>query len=93
MATEAEGQSLSELERQAERTRADLIHTVDELHDRVSPQVIKQEMRTYARGASQDLIHNWSGGRERTPCKPSPLRPGLPTRHGALSPIFPLPSF
>jgi hypothetical protein len=38
MATEAEGQSLSELERQAEHTRADLIHTVEALHNRVSPQ-------------------------------------------------------
>lgn len=44
MATDAEGQSLSELEREAEHTRADLIHTVDELHNRVSPQAIKQEM-------------------------------------------------
>jgi hypothetical protein len=37
MATQAEGRSLSEFEREAEHTRADLIHTVDELHNRVSP--------------------------------------------------------
>jgi hypothetical protein len=58
MATEAEGQSLSELERQAEHTRADLIHTVDALHNRVSPQTIKHEIRAYARETSQGLIHN-----------------------------------
>ena len=58
MATEADEQSLSHLERQAEHTRANLIHTVDELHNRVSPQAIKQEMRAYARDASQDLLHN-----------------------------------
>jgi len=58
MATEADERSLSHLERQAEHTRANLIHTVDELHNRVSPQAIKQEMRAYARDASQDLLHN-----------------------------------
>jgi Protein of unknown function (DUF3618) len=91
MPTEAEDQSLSELEREAERTRAGLIHTVDELHNRVSPQAIKQEMRSYAREASQDLIHNLpicSGGRKRIRYKPSPWRPGLPTPRGDFSPIF-----
>jgi ElaB/YqjD/DUF883 family membrane-anchored ribosome-binding protein len=58
MATEADEQSLSHLERQAEHTRANLIHTVDELHNRVSPQAIKQEIKAYARDASQDLLHN-----------------------------------
>lgn len=58
MAIEAKDRSLFELEREAERTRAGLINTVDELHNRVSPQAIKREMRSYAREASQDLIHN-----------------------------------
>ena len=77
MATEAEGQSLSELERQAERTRADLIHTVDELHDRVSPQAIKQEMRAYARGASQDLIHNLERRARENPLQTVAVAAGL----------------
>ena len=58
METEAEGQSLSELERQTENSRADLIHTVDQLHNRVSPRAIKEEMRVYAREAGQDFIHD-----------------------------------
>ena len=77
MATEAEGQSLSELERQAERTRADLIHTVDELHDRVSPQAIKQEMRAYAREASQDLIHNLERRARENPLQTVAVAAGL----------------
>jgi len=43
MATQAEEKSLSELEREAEHTRADLIHTVDELHNKVSPHAIKKK--------------------------------------------------
>ena len=77
MATEAEGQSLSELERQAERTRADLIQTVDELHDRVSPQAIKQQMRAYARGASQDLIHNLERRARENPLQTVAVAAGL----------------
>ena len=77
MATEAEGPSLSELERQAERTRADLIHTVDELHNRVSPQAIKQEMRAYAREASQDLIHNLERRARENPLQTVAVAAGL----------------
>ena len=55
MATQAEGKSLSELEREAEHTRADLIHTVDELHNRVSPHAIKEEMKAYARDTGNEL--------------------------------------
>ena len=77
MATEAEGQSLSELERQAERTRAGLIQTVDELHDRVSPQAIKQEMRAYARGASQDLMHNLERRARENPLQTVAVAAGL----------------
>jgi hypothetical protein len=58
MATEAQAKSLSELERETESTRADLVGTVDELHNRVSPQAIKEEVKAYAREASYDLIHN-----------------------------------
>jgi hypothetical protein len=58
MATQAEARSLSEIEREAEHTRADLIHTVDELHNRVSPQAIKEEMKAYVRDSGQDFIRN-----------------------------------
>ena len=57
MATHPEDRSLSELEREAEHTRADLIHTVDELHERVSPRAIKQEVKDYARETGYQFIH------------------------------------
>ena len=55
MSIQAEGTALSALEREAEHTRADLIHTVDELHSRVSPQAIKEEVKAYARETGSDL--------------------------------------
>jgi gas vesicle protein len=58
MPTQAEGTALSALEREAEHTRADLIHTVDELHSRVSPQAIKEEVKAYARETGSDLIQS-----------------------------------
>ena len=58
MATQAEGKSLSELEKEAEHTRAKLVHTIDELHSRVSPQAIKEEMKAYARDTGNELIHS-----------------------------------
>jgi hypothetical protein len=42
-------EALTELERQAEARRAGLVQTVDELHNRVSPQAIKADVRNYAR--------------------------------------------
>jgi Protein of unknown function (DUF3618) len=77
MATEADEQSLSQLERQAEHTRANLIHTVDELHNRVSPQAIKQEMKAYARDASQDLLHNLERRARENPLQTVAVAAGL----------------
>jgi hypothetical protein len=57
MATQAEGRSLSQLERETEHTRAGLIETVDELHNRVSPHAIKAEAKTYVRATGNELIH------------------------------------
>ena len=77
MATEADEQSLSHLERQAEHTRANLIHTVDELHNRVSPQAIKQEIKAYARDASQDLLHNLERRVRENPLQTVAIAAGL----------------
>jgi len=77
MATEGDERSLSQLERQAEHTRANLIHTVDELHNRVSPQAIKQEMRAYAQDASQDLLHNLERRARENPLQTVALAAGL----------------
>ncbi|MFO1132946.1 MAG: DUF3618 domain-containing protein [Hyphomicrobiales bacterium] len=41
--------SLSELERRSERTRAELAQTVDALHERVSPRALKADMKAYMR--------------------------------------------
>jgi hypothetical protein len=57
MATQAQGKSLSQLERETEHTRADLIHTVDELHNRVSPHAIKADVKAYAQATGNELIH------------------------------------
>ena len=77
MATEAEGQSLSELERQTENSRADLIHTVDQLHNRVSPRAIKEEMRLYAREAGQDFSHDLERRARENPLQTVAVAAGL----------------
>ena len=77
MAIEGKEQSISELEREAERTRAGLIQTVDELHNRVSPQAIKQEVKSYAREASQDLIHNIQRRAQENPLQTVAVAAGL----------------
>ena len=77
MATEAKEQSISELERETEQTRAGLIQTVDELHNRVSPRAIKQEMRSYAREAGQDLIHNLQRRAQENPLQTVAVAAGL----------------
>lgn len=48
MATSS-NESLSELERRSERTRAELAQTVDALHNRVSPSAIKADVKGYIR--------------------------------------------
>jgi hypothetical protein len=57
MESQAEGRSLSDMERETEHTRADLIHTVDELQSRVSPRAVKEEVKAYARDTGNELIH------------------------------------
>lgn len=42
-------ESLTELERRAETTRAELAQTVDALHSRVSPSALKADVRSYVR--------------------------------------------
>jgi ElaB/YqjD/DUF883 family membrane-anchored ribosome-binding protein len=77
MATEAQTKSLSELERETENTRADLVDTVDKLHNRVSPQAIKEEVKAYAREASYDLIHNLERRARENPLQAVAVAAGL----------------
>jgi Protein of unknown function (DUF3618) len=77
MATHAEARSLSEFEREAEDTRADLIHTVDELHHRVSPEAIKEQVKTYARDSGQDFIRNLERRARENPLQTVAVAAGL----------------
>jgi hypothetical protein len=77
MATYAEGRSLSDMERETEHTRADLIHTVDELHGRVSPRAIKQEVKAYARETGNELIHGLERKARENPLQTVAIAAGL----------------
>jgi hypothetical protein len=77
MAIQAEEKSLSELEREAEHTRADLIHTVDELHNKVSPRAIKEEMKAYARDTGNELIHTLARKTRENPLQTVAVAAGL----------------
>jgi ElaB/YqjD/DUF883 family membrane-anchored ribosome-binding protein len=77
MATEADAKSLSELEREAEHMRADLVDTVDKLHSRVSPQAIKEEVKAYVREASYDLVHNLERRARENPLQTVAVAAGL----------------
>jgi Protein of unknown function (DUF3618) len=50
--------SLSHLEREADRTRSNLINTVDELGARVSPQAVKRDVTDYVRHSGRELWVN-----------------------------------
>lgn len=50
------GESLSELERQAESDRARLARTVDALQDRVTPDALKANAKSYARQTARNLM-------------------------------------
>jgi hypothetical protein len=77
MATQAEAKSLSQFEREAEHTRADLIHTVDELHNRVSPHAIKEEMKAYVRETGQDFIRTLERRARENPLQAVAVAAGL----------------
>lgn len=48
--------TLADLERQAEARRAELADTMDELHNRVTPNALKDDVRTYARDTGQQML-------------------------------------
>jgi hypothetical protein len=50
--------TLNQLEREAERTRAELLSTVEELRERVSPSQVKADVKQYARSTGQDFVSN-----------------------------------
>ena len=71
------GEYLTELERQAEVNRAELAHTVDELHSRVSPQAIKDDMRVYARERGQQMLESIEQRARQNPLQAAAIAAGL----------------
>lgn len=78
MATpQGQDESLSRLEREAERSRADLAHTVGELHDRVTPQAIKEDVKDYVHDKSQELYRNVERSARDNPLQAVAIAAGL----------------
>ena len=77
MTTYGDSDSLTELERQAEATRADLVHTVDTLHSRISPQAIKSDIKDYARDTGQQFLHNLETRARENPLQTAAIAAGL----------------
>lgn len=50
--------SLRQLERDAERNRADLMHSVDALQRRMSPSAIKHDVQEYVRDKKDSFLHS-----------------------------------
>ncbi|MFN4142135.1 DUF3618 domain-containing protein [Aestuariivirga sp.] len=71
------GDSLTDLERQAESSRAELAQTVDELHNRVSPQTLKEDMRNYARDRSQHMLHSIEARARENPLQAVAIAAGI----------------
>jgi ElaB/YqjD/DUF883 family membrane-anchored ribosome-binding protein len=80
--------SLDELERDAERTRADLAHTVDELRsriadtasdirERVSPAAIKQDVKDYVNQTGQQFYHTIESRARENPLQAVAIAAGL----------------
>jgi len=80
--------SLDELERDAERTRADLAHTVDELRsrisdtasdirERVSPAAIKQDVKDYVNQTGHQLYHSIESRARENPLQAVAIAAGL----------------
>jgi ElaB/YqjD/DUF883 family membrane-anchored ribosome-binding protein len=86
--TNGHGNSLDELERDAERTRADLAHTVDELRsrisdtasdirERVSPAAIKQDVKDYVQHTGQQFYHTIESRARENPLQAVAIAAGL----------------
>jgi ElaB/YqjD/DUF883 family membrane-anchored ribosome-binding protein len=86
--TNGQFNSLDELERDAERTRADLAHTVDELRsrisdtasdirERVSPAAIKQDVKDYVHQTGQQLYHTVETRARENPLQAVAIAAGL----------------
>jgi Protein of unknown function (DUF3618) len=53
-----EDRTIRQLEREAERNRAELVNTVEELRERVSPAQVKEDVKQYASQTGQHFVVN-----------------------------------
>jgi ElaB/YqjD/DUF883 family membrane-anchored ribosome-binding protein len=77
MTIETRRKSLSELERETERTRADLDCTVDELRSRMAPQALKEDLRSYANETSQSWLRGLQDRARENPLQTVAIAAGL----------------
>ncbi len=72
-----EHESLSELQREAEASRADLKHTVDSLQSRVSPRALKEDITEYVRDTGNSLLFNIERRIRDNPLQSAAIAAGL----------------
>lgn len=71
------GESLADLERQAETNRAELAHTVDELYSRVTPGSLKADARNYARETGRNVLDGLEAKVRENPLQALAVAAGL----------------
>ena len=91
MATMTSGDTLSELERRAESNRAELAHTFDALHSRVSPEALKHEAREYAKQTGRTLLGSIEAGARDNPLAALAVAGGLAVPLWRLAASIPAP--
>lgn len=70
-------ESLTELQREAEASRADLMHTVDSLQSRVSPRALKEDIKEYVRDTGNSLLFNVERRIRDNPLQSAAIAAGL----------------
>jgi hypothetical protein len=72
-----ENENLSELQRAAEASRADLIHTVDSLQSRVRPSALKEDIKEYVRDTGNSLLNDVERRIRDNPLQAAAIAAGL----------------
>jgi ElaB/YqjD/DUF883 family membrane-anchored ribosome-binding protein len=84
-------ESLSRLEREAERNRAQLVNTVGALHDRVSPQALKRDVQEYVQDKRQELLNNLQRNVRENPLQAVAVAAGVAYPLWRLAASIPVP--
>jgi len=69
--------NLSDLQREAEASRADLMHTVDSLQNRVSPRALKEDIQEYVRDTRDSMLSNVERRIRDNPLQAAAIAAGL----------------